>query len=62
MGKEYKEFQKKIYACLVDYKEKHITSDCSKNKGEENPWFLPEKYWDECRDGGQVCIPPPQIF
>ena len=47
MGKEYKEFQKKIYDCLVDYKEKHITRDCSKFKGEENPGFLPEKFWDE---------------
>ena len=30
MEKEYKEFQKKIYACLVDYKEKHITRDCGR--------------------------------
>ena len=30
MEKEYKEFQKKIYDCLVDYKEKHITRDCGR--------------------------------
>ena len=47
MGKEYKEFQKKIYDCLVDYKEKYITRDCGKYKGEDNPEFLPEKFWDE---------------
>ena len=48
MGEEYKDFQKKkIYGCLVDYKERHITRDSGKYKGEENPWFLPEKYWDE---------------
>ena len=47
MGKEYKEFQKKIYDCLVDYKRKHITRDCGKYKGEEHPEFLPEKFWTE---------------
>ena len=47
MGKEYKEFQKKIYDCLVDYKKKHITRDCGKYKGEEHPAFLPEKFWTE---------------
>ena len=46
MGEEYKDFQKKIYGCLVDYKERHITRDSGKYKGEENPWFLPEKFWD----------------
>ncbi len=48
MGKKYKEFQKKIYACLVDYKEKHITRDNGKYKGEEHPEFLPEKFWTSC--------------
>ena len=37
MGEEYKDFQKKkIYGCLVDYKERHITRDSGKYKGEEN--------------------------
>lgn len=47
MGKEYKEFQKKIYNCLVDYKERHITRDSGKYKGEDNSEFLLEKFWDE---------------
>ena len=47
MGKEYKEFQKKIYDCLVDYKKKHITRDCGKYKGKDNSEFLPEKFWTQ---------------
>ena len=39
--------QKKIYGRLVDYKERHITRDCGKYKGEEHPGFLPEKFWTQ---------------